>query len=270
VLRSEVGAVRKEARGGDEHGGCAHSLAPPPPPHPHPRPHQVSALKLGIHSVFGKVGCSSAVNLELLGSEGVTEANLMQYLGIIEQRTHEILQLYAASQPQANPGSGPTSAPAPAPAQRGSLPTAIPPPNAYLRSGAPPLLAASQVQARDAGADAGSGAGGAGPSGMAHLLGQGPRLPAGSYSISIRPPSTGEDDGSDSDEAPSLPRPPPPAHRPPPTAPAPPPFPSRCGTARLRPSAAPLLRSTRMARPRTLWCGPHTAGLRGGGGGAPA
>jgi hypothetical protein len=194
----------------------------------------------------------------------------MQYLGIIEQRTHEILQLYAASQPQANPGSGPTSAPAPAPAQRGSLPTAIPPPNAYLRSGAPPLLAASQVQARDAGADAGSGAGGAGPSGMAHLLGQGPRLPAGSYSISIRPPSTGEDDGSDSDEAPSLPRPPPPAHRPPPTAPAPPPFPSRCGTARLRPSAAPLLRSTRMARPRTLWCGPHTAGLRGGGGGAPA
>lgn len=116
----------------------------------------VSALKLGIHSVFGKVGCSSAVNLELLGSEGVTEANLMQYLGIIEQRTHEILQLYAASQPQ--------------------------------------------VQARDAGADAGSGAGGAGPSGMAHLLGQGPRLPAGSYSISIRPPSTGEDDGSDSDE----------------------------------------------------------------------
>jgi hypothetical protein len=31
-------------------------------------------------------------------SEGVTEANMMQYLGIIEQRTNEILQLYATTQ----------------------------------------------------------------------------------------------------------------------------------------------------------------------------
>ena len=116
----------------------------PPPPHRAPSPsphHQVSSLKLGIHSVFGKVGCSSALNLELLGSEGVTEANLMQYLGIIEQRTHEILQLYAASQPQASPGPssspspGPSPSPSPGPspdpaassAQRGVLPTAAPP-----------------------------------------------------------------------------------------------------------------------------------------------
>ena len=39
----------------------------------------VSALKQGVHSVFDKLGCDSALNLELLGSEGVTEANLMQY-----------------------------------------------------------------------------------------------------------------------------------------------------------------------------------------------
>jgi hypothetical protein len=30
--------------------------------------------------------------------QGVTESNMMQYLGIIEQRTTEILQAYAASQ----------------------------------------------------------------------------------------------------------------------------------------------------------------------------
>ena len=165
----------------------------------------MSSLKLGIHSVFGKVGCSSALNLELLGSEGVTEANLMQYLGIIEQRTHEILQLYAASQPQASPGPGHQPQPSPISPRPRPSPTRLSPhcspaPNAYLPSGAAPLLAASQVQARDAFADAGSGAGGAGPSGMAYLLGQGPQLPAGSYSISIRPPSTGEDDGSESDE----------------------------------------------------------------------
>lgn len=35
---------------------------------------------------------------EMLGNQGVTESNMMQYLGIIEQRTIEILQTYAQSQ----------------------------------------------------------------------------------------------------------------------------------------------------------------------------
>ena len=34
----------------------------------------------------------------MLGNQGVTESNMMQYLGIIEQKTSEILQTYAASQ----------------------------------------------------------------------------------------------------------------------------------------------------------------------------
>lgn len=34
----------------------------------------------------------------MLGNQGVTESNIMQYLGIIEQRTSEILNAYAASQ----------------------------------------------------------------------------------------------------------------------------------------------------------------------------
>ena len=58
----------------------------------------VNALKVGIQSIFNKIGCNTPANLEMLGKEGVTEANMMQYLGIIEQRTNEILQLYAATQ----------------------------------------------------------------------------------------------------------------------------------------------------------------------------
>eukprot|EP00965_Chrysotila_dentata_P184129 6079631-Pleurochrysis_carterae.AAC.1 len=44
--------------------------------------------------------------MDLLGNEGVTERNMMQYLGIIEQRTNEILQLYAAAQAQARESAG--------------------------------------------------------------------------------------------------------------------------------------------------------------------
>jgi len=58
----------------------------------------VNALKAGIQSIFNKIGCNTPANMEMLGNEGVTEANMMQYLGIIEQRTNEILQLYAATQ----------------------------------------------------------------------------------------------------------------------------------------------------------------------------
>merc|ERR1719181_1632930 len=35
---------------------------------------------------------------EMLGNQGVTESNMMQYLGIIEQRTSEILHMYYQSQ----------------------------------------------------------------------------------------------------------------------------------------------------------------------------
>ena len=53
---------------------------------------------MGIQSIFNKIGCNTPANMEMLGNEGVTEANMMQYLGIIEQRTNEILQLYASTQ----------------------------------------------------------------------------------------------------------------------------------------------------------------------------
>ncbi len=58
----------------------------------------ITQLKNGIQSIFTRIGATSASVDEMLGNQGVTESNMMQYLGIIEQRTTEILQAYAASQ----------------------------------------------------------------------------------------------------------------------------------------------------------------------------
>lgn len=58
----------------------------------------ISQLKTGIHSIFTRIGAASTSVEEMLGNQGVTESNMMQYLGIIEQRVSEILQTYAATQ----------------------------------------------------------------------------------------------------------------------------------------------------------------------------
>ena len=55
-------------------------------------------LKDGAWRMYNKIGCNTPSNRELLGDEGVTENNVMQYLGVVEQRTNEILQMFAASQ----------------------------------------------------------------------------------------------------------------------------------------------------------------------------
>ena len=56
----------------------------------------INALKAGIQSIFERIGCNTEAAQEMLGYQGVTETNMMQYLGIIEQRTNEILQMYSA------------------------------------------------------------------------------------------------------------------------------------------------------------------------------
>lgn len=58
----------------------------------------ITQLKNGIHSIFTRIGAASTNVDETLGNQGVTESNMMQYLGIIEQRTTEILQAFANSQ----------------------------------------------------------------------------------------------------------------------------------------------------------------------------
>ena len=56
----------------------------------------VNELKKGIEDTFNRIGCNSEGVSAALGNQGVTESNMMQYLGIIEQRTNEILQRYVA------------------------------------------------------------------------------------------------------------------------------------------------------------------------------
>lgn len=48
-------------------------------------------MRVGIESVFDRVGCNTEMVPELIGSTGVTESNMMHYLGVIEQRTNEVL-----------------------------------------------------------------------------------------------------------------------------------------------------------------------------------
>lgn len=51
----------------------------------------INALKVGISSIFERIGCSTEQTQELIGATGVTESNMMHYLGVIEQRTNEVL-----------------------------------------------------------------------------------------------------------------------------------------------------------------------------------
>eukprot|EP00116_Pleurobrachia_bachei_P005505 sb/3465767/ len=52
-------------------------------------------LQSGIDSLFNKINCDKSPIVEMLGDSGVTDNNMMQYLGIVEQRTNELLQLHA-------------------------------------------------------------------------------------------------------------------------------------------------------------------------------
>lgn len=54
----------------------------------------VAALQNSVWDMFNRIGCNTPAVMDLLGDGGVTEKNLMQFLGIIEQRTNEILQKY--------------------------------------------------------------------------------------------------------------------------------------------------------------------------------
>lgn len=46
--------------------------------------------------MFSKTGCDAAAITDMLGGHaGVTDSTVLQYLGIVEQRTNELLQLQA-------------------------------------------------------------------------------------------------------------------------------------------------------------------------------
>lgn len=46
-----------------------------------------------VEDIFQKIGCDTPAVKELLGTDGVTDTNIMAYLGIMEQRTNELLQV---------------------------------------------------------------------------------------------------------------------------------------------------------------------------------
>jgi len=47
-----------------------------------------------VESMFSKLGCEQLANTEILGSGGVSESNIMLYLGVIEQRKNEVINQY--------------------------------------------------------------------------------------------------------------------------------------------------------------------------------
>merc|ERR1711988_1143384 len=54
----------------------------------------LSKLKDDIQGIFTNIGCNVSGVSEVLGTGGVTEGNIMTYLGLIEARTNEMLNMY--------------------------------------------------------------------------------------------------------------------------------------------------------------------------------
>lgn len=51
---------------------------------------------VGVNSVFHKMDCDRSVVEDLLGSSsGIRENNIMTYLGLVEQRTNQLLTMQA-------------------------------------------------------------------------------------------------------------------------------------------------------------------------------
>ncbi|EDQ92324.1 uncharacterized protein MONBRDRAFT_17015 [Monosiga brevicollis MX1] len=56
---------------------------------------QFAALKAGISTIFDGPVCEGTVLTDMLGNTEITESNIMSFLGAIEQRANELLQLRA-------------------------------------------------------------------------------------------------------------------------------------------------------------------------------
>ncbi len=51
----------------------------------------ISALKIGIRNIYESIGCGTD---KVEDTNMITESNMLTYLGAIEERTNEILQMY--------------------------------------------------------------------------------------------------------------------------------------------------------------------------------
>lgn len=67
----------------------------------------IEQLKSGVDSLFNKINCDrSAITDMLGGTSGVTDVNMMQFLGLIEQRTNELLQVHGFVSSKETDGDG--------------------------------------------------------------------------------------------------------------------------------------------------------------------
>lgn len=62
----------------------------------------LSGLKGCIKTILENVGTNNGAADEMIEEQGVTEANMMQCMGLIELRTNEILQMHKRNRPEAN------------------------------------------------------------------------------------------------------------------------------------------------------------------------
>lgn len=53
----------------------------------------INSLKSNIWKIFNESGCNTTSIFEILGDNAISEQNLLQYLGIIEIRVTEVLQV---------------------------------------------------------------------------------------------------------------------------------------------------------------------------------
>ncbi|GBG32774.1 Coiled-coil domain-containing protein 63 [Hondaea fermentalgiana] len=148
----------------------------------------IAALKVGIQAIFLKTECDKTAMADLLSDTQVTEANIMQFLGIIEQRTNEILQMWAAYSRRQLPNSPNGGNPGDL-GLGGDLDNEGP--------GSPLLSPGSPFSP-------GSPGGPGSPSNaLVSILGQGPTAPMGQDTVQINPPSLNEyssDEGSDDED----------------------------------------------------------------------
>jgi hypothetical protein len=83
-------------------------------------------VKSGVDSLFTKIDCDRSAITDLLGGQaGISELNVMQYLGIIEQRVNDLLHLqtFISLKEQEEAGTAPSmSSQAYLQATRGPLP----------------------------------------------------------------------------------------------------------------------------------------------------
>jgi len=79
----------------------------------------MSSLKEGISSILSKIAVdgNNKAMMDMIKNTGVTESNVMEILGVIEQKTNDMIAKYVVVSSSATGGLGPSDKPSPPPQQ---------------------------------------------------------------------------------------------------------------------------------------------------------